>query len=450
MKKSAKIAREISYPQIIALGFFLLISIGTILLSLPAASRDGNSAGLINAAFTATSASCVTGLVVYDTYLHWTPFGQAVIIALIQTGGLGFLTIIAFFSMLLRRRIGLKERSLLQESVNTMYIGGIIRLVKKILIGTAFFELSGAILLFLRFKDELETGTAICTSLFMSISAFCNAGFDLMGRYEPYSSLVHYYDDPVVNITICILILAGGTGFFVWDDISQNKFHFSRYKLHSKIALISTAALTVAGTALFWIFENDNLFKDMSVSEKFLASLFSSVTPRTAGFNTVDTAAMSPASTLLTIIYMFIGGSPGSTAGGAKTVTVFVIVLSLIASMRNSNSLNAFGRRLEEDSLKKACSVVTINMILAMTSAVIIFAVQPELGFSDVIFEVFSAIDTVGMTTGITRDLNNVSKVVIILLMFCGRVGSMSFALLFTENKTISTIQNPVEKINIG
>lgn len=445
-----KIFKGFTYPKIVALGFGILIAVGTILLMLPMSSRDGHSVGLVNALFTATSASCVTGLVVCDTYLHWTLFGQIVIIILIQIGGLGFLTILTMFSMLFRRKIGLRERSLLQESVNTMYIGGIVKLVKKILTGTAIIETSGAFLLSLRFVPKMGMARGIYTAVFMSISSFCNAGFDLMGKYGEYSSLVSFYDDIVVNLTISALITVGAIGFFVWDDISRNKLHFRKYQLHSKIALIITIGMTIFGTAFFWIVENNNILADMSIKDKFLVSLFSSVTPRTAGFNTVDIASMTPASRLLTMMYMFVGGSPGSTAGGAKTTTITVIVICVWASLRNSTSLNIFKRRLEDDVLKKACSVVCVNLSLALGAALAICAVQENLVLDDVLFEVFSAIDTVGMTTGITRDLNSFSRLIIMVLMYFGRVGSLSFALIFTEQKRTSTVQNPIEKINIG
>ncbi len=448
--KNKNILREFTYPKIVGFGFILLITIGTVLLMLPISSRDGHSAGFINSFFTSVSASCVTGLIVYDTYLHWNIFGQIVILCLIQIGGLGFLTILTMFSMLLRRKIGLKERTLLQESVNTMYIGGIVKLVRKILTGTAVIEITGAVLFSVRLIPRMGMAKGIYTSVFMSVSAFCNAGFDLMGQYGEFSSLVTFFDDALINITVVMLITLGGIGFFVWDDISRNKHHFSRYQLHTKIVLIITAGMTIFGTAFFWIAENNHLLEGMSIKDKFLVSLFSSVTPRTAGFNTVDTANLTPASELLTIMYMFVGGSPGSTAGGAKTTTITVIVVCVWANLRNSASLNIFKRRLEDDALKKACSVVCFNLSLILTASLLICTAQSEIPLSDVLFETFSAINTVGMTTGITRELNDFSLIITACLMYFGRVGSLSFALIFTEQKHTSTVQNPVEKINIG
>lgn len=450
MKQRLIFKRELTYPKIVALGFFILIIAGTLLLMLPISTRQPGSAGITDALFTATSASCVTGLIVTDTFTNWTLFGQIVIICLIQIGGLGFLTILAMFSMLFQRRIGLKERGLLQESVNTMYIGGIVRLMKKILIGTFSIELMGAALLSTRFIPRMGILTGIYNSIFTSISAFCNAGFDLMGRYAPYSSLTAFSGDIVVNITIIFLILAGGIGFFVWDDLSVNKLKFSRYKLHTKLVLILSLVLTAGGTAAFFVIEYGNVLNGMNLLDKITASAFMAVTPRTAGFNTVDIGAMSPAGKLLTIVFMFIGGNPGSTAGGAKTTTVFIFLLSAWASLKNKNEINILGRRLESDVLKRSASVVTINITLILLSQIIICAVQPELDITDVTLEIFSAMDTVGMSTGVTRDLNIFSRYVVMFLMFCGRVGSLSFALLFTENKSSAAALNPVEKINIG
>ncbi len=442
--------KDFSYPKIVALGFILLIALGTILLMLPIASRNNQSAGFVNALLTATSASCVTGLIAYDTYQQWTLFGQLVIITLIQIGGLGFLTILAMFSMLFRRKIGLKERTLLQESVNSMYIGGIVKLVKKTLLGTAIIELTGAVLLSIRFIPEMGVLKGIYTSMFLSVSAFCNAGFDLMGQYEAYSSLTRYYDDPIVNLTISFLIITGGVGFFVWDDISRNKRNFKKYQLHTKLVLISTALLLLISTLLFWLFEYRNTIDGMSIPKQFLVSFFASVTPRTAGFNTTDTASLTTASKLLTMFLMFVGGSPGSTAGGVKTTTIAVIIICVTSMLRNNNNLNVFNRRIDDETLKKAAAVVCINFTLTITSTIFICFLQPEFLISDVLFETLSAVNTVGMTTGITRDLEPLSKILISLLMYTGRVGSLSFALIFTDHKRISTVQNPVEKVNIG
>ncbi len=442
--------KRISKVQVIALGFLIIIILGTLLLMLPVSSRDGNATSFLDALFTATSASCVTGLVVVDTYTHWSVFGQIVIICLIQVGGLGFISIGLIIALLLGRRVSLRHRGLMQESVNTLQIGGIVRLTKKMIVGTLIFEGIGALILSIRFAFIMSPARAVFYGIFHSVSAFCNAGFDLLGCYGEYNSLCGFEGDWTINLTISALIITGGLGIVVWDDISKNKINIKRYRLHSKIVLAVTASLLVAGTILFLIFEWNNTMAGMNAPTRFQAAFFSSVTPRTAGMNSVDTGALTPASKLLTMILMFIGGSPGSTSGGAKTTTLFVMVAYLWTTMCGKYGIDVFGRRLKEDVVRKAALVIGFNMLLFITGAMVIFAQQPELGFSDVLFEVISGISTVGMTTGITRSLGTVSRIVIILLMYCGRIGSLSFALSFSENKRVVPLQQPEEEINIG
>jgi len=450
MRASLKRPKSFTYPQMIALGYFSLIVVGTILLSLPIASRNNISAGFVNALFTATSATCVTGLVVFDTFIQWSFFGQMVILLLIQIGGLGFMTIVTMFSFLLKRKIGLKERELLRESVNTMYIGGIVRLTKKILIGTFLLESVGALVLSMRFIPEMGLAAGVYNGIFHSVSAFCNAGFDLMGRFGENSSLTRFSGDAVVNLTVVVLVITGGIGFFVWDDLTKNKYYFKKYQLHTKIVLSMTAFLIVFGAVSFYIVEVNNLLSEMTMGERVIASVFSAVTPRTAGFNTVNTAALSPAGRLLTMILMFIGGSPGSTAGGIKTTTFAVILISLWSSLKNTKCDNIFGRRLEDNALKRASAVITIYLLLTISAALLVSAANVSLLLEDVLFEAFSAIGTVGLSTGITGSLNAFGRIAITLLMYCGRVGSLSFALLFTEQRISSFVQNATEKINIG
>lgn len=441
--------KRLSKVQTIALGFFLIIAVGTLLLMLPIASRDGHSTGFLNAFFTATSSTCVTGLVVVDTYTNWTLFGQVVILGLIQIGGLGFITIGMFFSVFLKRKIGLKERNLIQESVNTLQISGTVRLVKKIVGYTAIFEGVGALLLMIRFIPRFGWLKGIWYGIFHSISAFCNAGFDLMGQFEPYASLTMYYDDILINLVIMALIIIGGIGFIVWDDISKHKWHVKKYMLHTKIVLSMTAILILGGALCFYLFERNNLLLGMDAKGQVLSSIFGSVTPRTAGFNTTDTGAYTEATRMLTIVLMFIGGSPGSTAGGIKTTTMLVILLYIWSNLRNKRGLNIFGRRLDEDAIKKASTVFCINLMLA-TICVTVMSALETIPLSDVMMEVFSAIGTVGISTGITRDITIASKYMLILLMYCGRIGSMSFALAFTERKKTDPVQLPVEQITIG
>ena len=446
-KKSQRIF--FTHARKIALGFFLIIIVGTLLLMLPISSRSGEWTSLVNALFTATSATCVTGLVVFDTYQYWSIFGQLVIIVLIQIGGIGFITFGVCFSMFLKRKIGLARRNLIQESVSALKLAGVVKLVKKIIIGTAIFEGIGAVLLAIRFVPKMGLLVGIYNAVFHSISAFCNAGFDLMGRYEQYSSLTVYSSDIVINITIMLLIIIGGLGFIVWDDIWHNRLNFKKYSLHSKIVLISTTVLVFGHAILFGIFENNNLMQNMNPLEKVLASLFASVTARTAGFNTIDLGAMTQSSKLLTDVLMFIGGSPGSTAGGVKTTSIVVMIFYIGANLRGIQGVNILGRRISEEDVKKASVVIGINLGMAVIALIAITASQ-NVNMDDLLLEVFSAIATVGLSTGVTRQLTVSSKLVIIFLMYCGRIGSTTFATSFIGNKRRAPIQYPEERINVG
>ena len=442
--------RKFSQTRIIALGYISIIVIGTLLLMLPFSSQSGESVGFVPALFTAVSSSCVTGLIVLDTATSWTLFGQIVIICLIQIGGLGFMTIATMFSMLLKRKMGLREREIMVESINTEHIGSIRNLTGKIIAGTAIFEGAGALLLATRFIPEFGWAKGIWYSVFHSISAFCNAGFDLMGITEPYASLTGFSDDVVVNLTVSMLIIVGGIGFLVWDDISKKKLKFRYYQLHTKLVLSVTALLLIIPIILFLIFERNFTNEGLPFGQSLLNAMFDSVTARTAGFNTTDTAALSPASKMLTVFLMFIGGSPGSTAGGIKTTTLAVIAISTFNGITRRQSKGIFGRRLEKDAIHKASSVAFTNLSLAILGVIAILAIQPDMNIGDVVFECASAIGTVGMTTGITRDLATASRLIVAFLMFCGRVGSVSFALALMEKKAAPPVKNPREKITIG
>ena len=447
MKRKAHL--KMSHVQIIALGFFLIIMTGTILLMLPVSTKNGQGAAFLDALFTATSASCVTGLIVQDTSLYWSGFGQAVILTMIQIGGLGFMTIATMFFMFLRKRVYLRGRELLSESISVNQVGGIMRLAKKIIFGTFLIEGIGALLLMIRFVP-LYGVQGIWMSVFHSVSAFCNGGFDLMGQHTgAYSSLTAFADDWLVNLVIMALIVIGGIGFIVWDDALTHKLKLKRYHLHSKIVLFMTTILLVGGAVIFFFVERNATGAGLSFGNQVLAAMFDSVTARTAGFNTVDTASLSDAGKLVTIALMFIGGSPGSTAGGAKTTTVVVMLLSAIAMIRSSHGVNVFGRRLEPEAVHKASTVFFVNLSMALVAILAILAIQP-LEFMDVCMEVFSAIGTVGMSTGVTRQLNDISKLIIILLMYCGRLGSLSFVLVFAQKKKVPPIQNPQEKMLVG
>ena len=439
---------RLSPARLIALGFFVVILIGALLLTLPFASKDG-AASFLDALFTSTSATCVTGLVVYDTFTHWNVFGQLVILLLIQIGGLGFITVGVGFSMALRRRIGLRQRDLLKESINAMEIGGIVKLLRKIFIGTALCEGVGALLLATRFIPEFGLVKGIYYSIFHAISAFCNAGFDLMGGQQQYASFTAYATDPVINITLMLLIIVGGLGFVVWSDVVLKRFRWKNYCLHTKMVISVTLLLIFGGALFLFLFEQGGTISGMSTGDQILASLFGSVTARTAGFNTVDTGALQPESKLLTIALMFIGGSPGSTAGGVKTTTIAVILIYVISNLRGESGCNVFHRRIGDEVIKRASMVFCLNLFLGLICVTLILATS-NLRMSDVLFEVYSAISTVGMTTGITRDLNVVGRIVIMILMYCGRIGSMTFALSLVAKPEAKGLSLPEEKITIG
>jgi trk system potassium uptake protein TrkH len=435
--------------QLIAFGFFLLIMAGTILLALPISSRNGTWTPLNVSFFTATSASCVTGLILADTYSHWSMFGQIVLIALIQVGGLGFITIGTAVSLILRRRIGLKERGLIRESFNVLDIGGVVKLIRLVLRGTLIFEGVGALILAICFYPKMGLLTSIYYGIFHSISAFCNAGFDLMGQFEPYSSFTAYSDNPVVIAVLCLLILIGGIGFIIWSDIADHKLNFRKYALQTKMVLSMSFVLIFGGALLFYLLERNGLFAGMSVKETICNSFFCAVTARTAGFNTVDYGSMSEGGKLLTIILMFIGGGSGSTAGGIKIATIFVLLLHLRSTLMRTTGTNIFGRRISEATVTKATALISIYLLCILTGTLVLTGLQ---GFSigDALFEVTSAVCTVGMTTGITGHLNLACQLVIAFLMYIGRLGSLSFALSFTDHKKTAHIMQPVENINIG
>ncbi|MCI6267667.1 MAG: Trk family potassium uptake protein [Clostridiales bacterium] len=440
-----------SAQGVIALGFAAIIALVTLLLMLPASSRAGTWTDPLTALFTATSAVCVTGLVVVDTATHWSVFGRCVLLAGIQIGGLGVMTVIALAAMMMNRRIGLRQRTLLVESVATLHIGGIVRLVRRALYGTLLLELAGALLLALRFVPLLGPGRGVFYAVFHAVSAFCNAGFDLMGTVTgPFSSLESFVSDPLVNLVAVSLILLGGLGFFVWDDLIENKFRFRRLQLHTRVVLVITPVIVLVPACLFYVFEAGASMGGMSTGTRMLASLFSAVTPRTAGFDTVPTAELSSAGSLLTVLLMLTGGNPGSTAGGAKTTTMLVLLLLAVSILRREEDIRLFGRRLPEDLMRRACSIVIIYVSLAMLSTLAICAAQPELALQDVIIEVFSAINTVGMSTGLTRELGTFARLIIILLMYAGRLGSLTFALLIARHPSPSPLRCPQERILIG
>lgn len=441
--------KNLSGMQLIAVGFFLLILTGTLLLALPISSRTGEWTSPMVALFTATSASCVTGLILVDTYTHWSFFGQLVLLLLIQVGGLGFISIGSAVAIILRRKISLKQRGWIRESFNVLDIGGVVRLIKLVMKGTFVIEGIGAILLAIRFYPRMGLLQSIYYGIFHSISAFCNAGFDLMGKYEPYSSFTSYYNDPVVVLTLCALILSGGIGFMVWNDVAHYGRHLRKYSLSSKMVLSLTAFLVIAGTVLFYLIEGNRLYADMDLTGKLCSALFSAVTPRTAGFNTTDIGSLSQGGKLLTIILMFIGGGSGSTAGGVKMATIFVLLLHLRSTLLRTNGTNIFGRRIEDATVTKASALLSTYLFCSLAATLLLCSTQNFL-IGDALLEVVSAICTVGMTAGITSKLNLLSQFVIAFLMYIGRLGSLSFALSFTDHKKPAHVMQPVERISIG
>ena len=440
---------RLSLQQSIALGFFLIILLGAVLLMLPLSNRSGEALRFADALFTATSATCVTGLVIFDTYTQFTQFGQLVILTLIQIGGLGFMSVSIFFLIIMGRKINIMERRLLMESISTPQIGGAVRLVKRVLFITIACELLGAILLSLRFIPRMGLTRGVYFGVFHAVSAFCNAGFDLMGFLKPYGSLASFRGDFTVNLVVMLLIISGGIGFIVWDDVINNGLRFRRYKLHTKIVLSVTLVLLLLSAALFYFLEKDHAFAEMPPGERILAALFQAVTPRTAGFSTVSTASLSEVGIVSTMLLMFIGASPGSTGGGVKTSTFLVILLSVISYVRNRNDLNIYGRRLEESLVRRAFSSITMYLMLVV-SGVIFILLSQNLPFEKVLFEAFSAIGTVGLSLGVTQELNTSSRFVMILLMFIGRIGSLSLAMALAERKHQNVLRSIPEKISIG
>lgn len=439
---------RLTYTQIIALSFFCIIIIGGFLLTLPIASKSGERTNPINAFFTATSASCVTGLAVYNTGEYWSLFGQIVILILIQTGGLGLMTFITVFSMLVNRKIGLQEKRLLMQSAGNMTLSGMTDLIKKIVIGTLSFELFGAVLLSFRFCTDFGIKKGIYFAVFHSVSAFCNAGFDLLGQYGQ-SSFNSYYSDPLINLTIMFLIITGGLGFIVWEDIIKHKFRFKQYKLHSKIVLITTFLLLFSGFIIFFFSEYKHSMRDFTLKNKILASMFQSVTLRTAGFTTVDQSALSETGSIVSTVLMLIGGSPGSTAGGLKTTTIAVIFASSFYAGRNIGTVTMFKKQIDEGTVRQAGAILHIYLVGALTAAAIMCAAEP-ITLRQAVYETVSAIGTVGLSMNVTPSLSIVSKIMLIILMYSGRLGGLSMMLVLAEKRNKVQLNRPTEKILIG
>lgn len=436
--------------KIILLGYCFIILLGTVLLRLPAAVRDGSEQSVLTAFFTATSSTCVTGLVKADTCTNWTLFGQAVILVLIQTGGIGFMTICISALSLTKKNIGLASRSLMQNSISAPQLGGIVRMTKFISLGTFLIEGIGALLLAFYFCPLLGLGRGIWYSVFHSISAFCNAGFDLMGIQGEYSSLTSVVGNWYVNLIIMLLIVIGGLGFFVWRNLLDSKFQYKKMLLHTRIVMFVTAFLILGGALLLFLTEHGgDAYHDKSLSEQIAASFFQSVSARTAGFNTVELARMTEAGRFILICLMMIGGSAGSTAGGIKTTTFAVLMLSIITTFRHRKSVEAFGRRMEDGIARTASCVFMMYLLLSCGGAVLISRIE-GIAFLDALFETVSAIATVGLSVGLTPTLGIMSCLILCFLMIFGRVGSMTMLLAFSSNKNIKISSLPLEKVQIG
>lgn len=440
---------KLSYTRIIALSFLIVILIGTVLLCFPFSSKNGEWTPFLDALFTSTSATCVTGLVVYDTYTHWSLFGQLIILLMIQIGGIGLMTIISMFAIFTKKKIGLRERMILMQSSGNIRVSGIVKLVRRIVIGTCIFEGVGTIVLAFRFIPKMGFLEGLYNGVFHSISAFCNAGFDLMGKYQIFSSFTGYQSDLFVNIIVMLLIVIGGIGFLVWNDILENKWHFKKYSLHSKIVLITTAVLILLGSMGYYLFESDGNLIGLSVPQKILSSFFMSITTRTAGFNTMDLSTLSESGSVLTMILMLIGGSPGSTAGGIKTTTLAIVILAAVSMSKGRSDVSVFKKRIEESLIKQAAVIIFIYIVGVLLGTMLICWVE-KTSASTILFETISAAGTVGLSKGITPNLGVFSRIILIVLMYGGRIGGLSILLVFAEKKKEAPLKRPSEKIMIG
>ena len=445
MPNKSNIKKRLSTFQIILLGFAGVILLGALLLMLPISSAERVVTPFNEALFTSTSAVCVTGLVVKDTGSYWSAFGQAIIITLIQIGGLGVVTIAASFSMLAGRRISLMQRSTMQDAISAPKVGGIVKLTKFIITGTFIIEAVGAVSMMPVFCKNFGA-KGIWMSIFHSISAFCNAGFDILGtKGNQFCSLTSYTSNPVINITVMLLIVIGGIGFLTWDDIYNNKFKIKKYRMQSKIILVTSLILILLPAIYFFIFD----YSDYSIGNRLLASLFQSVTTRTAGFNTTDLTKLTRPSQAIMIFLMLVGGSPGSTAGGLKTTTMAVLILNAFACFKRKEHVCAFGRRIDDSVIKSAATIVMMYITLFFIGGVSICTIE-KLPLVASLFETASAIGTVGLTLGLTPKLSLASQIILIVLMYLGRVGGLTLIYATLSGKKQINAKMPLDKITVG
>ena len=436
------------------IGFGLVILLGAILLNSSFVTQSGENVGFLNALFTSTSAVCVTGLVVVDTATYWNQFGQFIIIILIQIGGLGFMTIATMFALIMGKKINLKERLLIQESLNQKDLSGLVKLTKYIILMTFTIEGIGALLLSVVYIPKLGFLQGIWYSVFNSISAFCNAGFDLMGTISgPFSSLTYFVDNSLINVVICVLIILGGIGFPVLLDVINNK-KYSKLNIHSKIVINTTGILIVVGVIFIFIaeFNNKNSLGSLNMKEKILSSVFQSVTLRTAGFNTIDLTLLNESTLFLMVILMFIGASPASTGGGLKTTTIATLLLTVKSFILGKEDIEVYNRRIGESVIRKSLGMFFIGVFIVLFGILTLSVVNPGFTLLESTFEVVSAFATVGLSIGGTPELTSAGKLVIILLMFLGRVGSLTIfiGLLSRSSKPKAKIKYPEGKIIVG
>ena len=440
-----KVLNQFSSARIILFGFIIMIFLGASILSLPVSSRSGEFTPFIDALFTATSASCVTGLIVYDTATHWSLFGKIIIIAMIQCGGLGVVTMITVFTQVAGKKIGLRDRATLQSALSAPQIGGIVKLTSFIFKGTIIIEMIGALLMFPSFMKDFGVTKGIYYSIFHSISAFCNAGFDLMGDVSKFSSLTKYQSDVMINISIMLLILIGGLGFLIWKDMINYKFDMKRYSTQTKMVLVMSVILVIFPSVLFFFTE----FSSLEIKTRILSSVFQAVTPRTAGFNTIDYTKFSDNGIAITIILMLIGGGSGSTAGGIKMSTVFILVATMCSVLKQDKEVAVFKKRIEPDIIKNAVAVFALDIFLFIAGSMIISGIE---GFSlkETMFECASAVATVGLTLGITPHLGIISKILLICMMYIGRVGGITLIFAAVNPKNNGNARYPKEQVAVG
>lgn len=450
MKKTR--SSSLSTTRIIMLSFLATILVGSLLLKLPVSSANGIPVPYIDALFTATTATCVTGLVTLPTVTTWSVFGQIVILILIQAGGLGIITIMSGIMIGLHKKMGLADRLLIQDAFNLNTLSGLIKFIRKVILGTFIVEGTGALLYMIVFIPEFGL-KGIWISVFTSVSAFCNAGIDILAE----NSLCNYACNPIINIVTIMLIIVSGIGYIVWWDIIRvfqlkSKRKFSRLTLHSKIAIITTAILIFTGAVLIFIFEFNNplTIRNFSLFDKIQASFFQSVTTRTAGFATVPQENLTSSSALVSLLLMFIGGSPVGTAGGVKTVTIAVIFAASVSAIKGKNEVILFSRNIKKEAVSKATAVVGMSFLIMAVSTILLSAVT-DADALDILYETVSATATVGLTRNLTSSLDAIGKIIIIFTMYLGRVGPISLAIAFNQKKeSPNIIKNPVEEISVG